>query len=139
MTRILSWCVRHSFCGTDSQDCLLAANSSRFVLCSMLPFTFAVVRRTVPALGIVLDSTNDHKRDGLPEPFVFTMGDQCTCSVLTPHLPCSNRYALHSSASALPCDWEWQPASCRARLDGLVAPLGATGSGIWHRQSFYVA
>lgn len=26
--------------------------------------------------GIVLDSTNDHKRDGLPEPFVFTMGDQ---------------------------------------------------------------
>lgn len=26
--------------------------------------------------GIVLDSTNDHKRDGIPEPFVFTMGDQ---------------------------------------------------------------
>ncbi|OSX80886.1 hypothetical protein BU14_0031s0058 [Porphyra umbilicalis] len=25
--------------------------------------------------GIVLDSTNDHKRDGLAEPFVFTMGD----------------------------------------------------------------
>lgn len=84
--------------------------------------------RTASAAGIILDSTNDHKRDGLSEPFVFTMGDQCTCAALTPRLARSIRCALGVSPSALPCGWVRRRASCRPRLDHVDAPFFAAGS-----------
>lgn len=63
----------------------------------------AMMGRTTSTAGIVLDSTNDHKRDGLPEPFVFTMGDQGTCAAFALRVARSILCALSVPPSASLC------------------------------------